>query len=321
MYPNEQVVRVQGRYFWELIFSYDNQDNDQARLVHTDYYRVGKTVNVKRFIRNVFRKSSSYKSSVESSISLKFGGIVDIGGSSELAASTHLELSSELERGAELDTTIDEYREVRREIEVGPKAKVELFRLCYEMEGSVIRTDIVSTKRKAELDDVTVELGFVLIERIVGINELLAVLVSTVPRNYNKKAWRRIRDTIVSNWHKSEEEAFKALVTQLGQTKPNDKKRLWSSVRATCAEILRDWEQVDRNHLFTKLLVRLANTRPSVEKKNKGYWERIRTTCDDLLFSRVVSADALVESEVGIRMDVLPSALQRRPPSALTGPL
>ena len=281
MYPNEYPVHVRGRYYWELVFSYNNSQND-GTIVEEQEINISKTVSAKTFFRNKFQRSSSYQTQTKSSLSLKFAGIVDIGGSGEVETSSHLELATELERSAELNKTIEETRKVRRTFEIKPRSKLELYRLCYEMEGSLIKTEIVATTPK---DDVFVDLSFVMVEHILGLSELLGVLVTTVPKEYNKKAWRHIRDMIVANSDKSEEVAFKALVTQMGQTDPQDKKRLWSSVRVTCAELLRDWQGGDKNRLFHKLLVRLESTAPADEQKNKKEWERIRSTCAALLGS------------------------------------
>jgi hypothetical protein len=115
-------------------------------------------------------------------------------------------VAHEITRTFETQTTIEEERSDRQVYKIGPGDTLNLYQLVYAFEGSLVHTGILATEPR---DDVEVELGFGVEEKILGLSELLDVLQSIRPGRDNKQEWAAIRTTIVAARDKSYEEAFR----------------------------------------------------------------------------------------------------------------
>ena len=272
------VATATGRYSWELLFSLANEDNEDVNTIIRREIEVvtRRSIDSRRFVSNTFSIQSGFSFRNQSSASLTFRG-VSAGTSSEF--STHLEVANEITRTFETQTSVEEHNSDRQTYEVGPGDTIDLYQLVYAFEGAIVRTGILATEPR---DDVEVELGFGVEERIVGLNEILDVLQSIRPSQDNKEEWSRIRSAIVSGRDKSYEEAFRGLVEVLSTTMPRrDNKAEWAGIRETCREILDAWETTDRHLLLKKLLSRFMATHPG--RDNRTEWSVIRQVSNDIL--------------------------------------
>ncbi|MEO0425469.1 MAG: hypothetical protein AAF184_24255 [Pseudomonadota bacterium] len=269
---------AKGRYFWELIFSFANEDNDDvATIIKREIEVVTKrSIDSRRFVSSTFSVNSGFSFRKEASASMEFKGVT-AGATSEF--STHLEVAHEITRTFETQTRIEEERSERQVYHIGPGDTLNLYRLVYSFEGSLVHTNIVAT---APREDVEVELGFAIEERILGLNEILDALQSVRPRFDNKGEWSDIRSVIVSARDKSYEEAFRSLVEVLGDTSPRrDNKGEWREIRQTCNEILQAWDSTNKHMLLRKLLNRFLVTKPG--RDNKKEWAHIRRVSSEIL--------------------------------------
>jgi hypothetical protein len=267
-----------GRYFWELIFSFANEENEDVNTIIKREIDIvtRRSINSTQFVSSTFSIQSGFTFRTETSASVEFKGVT-AGGAQEF--STHLEVAQEITRTFETQTTIDEERTERHVYHVGPGDTLNLYRLVYAFEGSLVRTGILATEPR---EDVEVELGFGVEEKILGLNELLDVLQSTRPGRDNKSEWDNIRATIVAARDRSYEEAFRSLVEVMAETAPRrDNKREWAGVRQTCREILEAWDTTNKHMLLRKLLNRFLITMPG--RDNKKEWADIRRVSGEIL--------------------------------------
>ncbi|MEM6744170.1 MAG: hypothetical protein AAF676_10590 [Pseudomonadota bacterium] len=274
----ETDATAKGRYTWELLFSLSNEGNDDVGTIIKREIEVvtKRSVDARRFVSSTFSINSGFSFRKETSASLVYKGVT-AGASSEF--SSHLEVAHQITRTFETQTSIEETSSERQTYEVGPGDTIDLYQLVYTFEGAVVRTGIVSTRPR---DDIEVELAFGVEERIVGLNELLDVLLSIRPGRDNKGEWANIRAAIVSARDKSYEEAFRSLVEVMSETKPRrDNKREWADVRETCVEVLDDWEATNKHLLLRKLLTRFMTTHPG--RDNKREWAAIRRVSNEIL--------------------------------------
>ncbi|MEM0990042.1 MAG: hypothetical protein AAGK00_14285 [Pseudomonadota bacterium] len=267
-----------GRYFWELIFSFANEDNeDVATIIKREVEIVTtRSIDTRRFVSSTFSIEAGFSFRKESSASMSFKGVQ---GGNTTEFSTHLEVAAELTRTFETNTSFEQQKTERQVYHIGPGDTINLYRLVYSFEGSLVRTNIVATEPR---EDIEVELGFGVEERILGLDEILDVLQSTRPRRDNKGEWDDIRSVIVSARDKSYEEAFRALVEVLAETSPRrDNKGEWREIRETCQELLADWDTTNKHMLLRKLLNRFLITKP--RQDNKGEWADIRRVSGEIL--------------------------------------
>lgn len=267
-----------GRYFWELLFSMTNEENDDVNTIIKREIEVvtRRSIDSRRFVSNTFSIQSGFSFRNESSASLTFKGVT---GSNTSEFSTHLEVANEITRTFETQTTIEEENTDKQVYHIGPGDTISLYRLVYAFEGAIVRTDILATEPR---DDVEVELAFGVEERIVGLNDILDVLQTTRPGQDNKDEWADIRSAIVSARDKSYEEAFRSLVEVLASTSPRrDNKKEWADIRETCREILEAWDTTNKHFLLRKLLSRFMATHPG--RDNKKEWGNIRRVSNAIL--------------------------------------
>lgn len=269
---------TQGHYRWELLFSLANEDNDDiGTIIKREIEVVTKrSIDSRRFVSNTFSIQSGFSFRQENSAALTFKGVT-AGSTSEF--STHLEVANEITRTFETQTSIEETNTDKQTYEVGPGDTIDLYQLVYTFEGAIVRTGILAT---APREDIEVELAFGVAEKIVGLNEILDVLLSIRPSQDNKEEWSRIRSAIVSARDKTYDEAFRSLVEVLSTTAPRrDNKKEWAGIRATCREILQAWDGTDKHLLLRKLLSRFMATHPG--RDNKKEWGAIRRVSSDIL--------------------------------------
>ncbi|MEM7506332.1 MAG: hypothetical protein AAF415_06270 [Pseudomonadota bacterium] len=274
-----KTATAKGRYFWELIFSFANEDNgDVATIIKREVEIVTKrSIDSRRFVSNTFSIQSGFEFRKEASASLNFKGVGEGSATSEF--STHLQVANEITRTFETQTSIEEQQTERQVYHIGPGDTINLYRLVYAFEGSLVHTNVVATEPR---EDIEVELGFGVEEKILGLSEILDALQSIRPGRDNKGEWSDIRSVIVSARDKSYEEAFRSLVEVLAETSPRrDNKGEWREIRQTCGEILEAWETTNKHMLLRKLLNRFLVTKP--RRDNKKEWAHIRRVSSDIL--------------------------------------
>ena len=266
---------VPGRYFWELVFDYDNSKNtgDIERKVITEKTR---KVRSKEFLSNTFNIHAGFTFKNESRASLTVEGIGE--GSTQAEYGYHLELADELVKTTETAEEIDEKTVVEQMYTVTGGSHLSLYELVYVMSGAYQKTGVVSTTTRKE---VLVNLKFKIAKRILGLPEILDLFSKTVPKSENTREWKSIRDTIVQSGDQTQEEAFLAFLEVLSGIAPEHANRQeWADIRATCDEITEAWES-DKQLLFKKLLLRFSVTAPAAD--NQREWDAIRSLSNEIL--------------------------------------
>lgn len=266
--PNPtKTVASRGKYYWELIFNYVNSDNVQIEeLIEI---REKWTVNKKDFIREKLNVNFGYSYNQQTSFSMKYLSTVQLEGSSSFALNLHEEVAKELVTERERFESYEKEVIHKRKYVIGSNGRLSLYRLCYVSDGTVVKSNIVSTD--PNLEEVIVSVNYSVTPRILGLRDIENVLANTRPNNYNIFHWNDIRNTIVSSFNQDEETRLKNLVVEMGKVNPkNANKGEWAEIRATCSEILREWNSVDMKQLsLNKLLFRLSLIKP----KNTNVWE------------------------------------------------
>ena len=276
MNPTTFSKVAQGKYYWELVFHYDNRNNTGTITDSTKITRK-KTVNSKEFLSEKFDVNTGFTYNNKSSVSLKFDGVGEA--SNETDFSFHLDLARELVETSETAQTIDEESEFERTYQVGPGGQLSLFRLCYISDGVLQKTETVSTE---PLEDILIDLKFTCVKNILGLSDILTLFGNTRPTRENMREWETIRNSIVQYSDRSEEEAFRHFVETLKTIDPDrENEREWAAIRTTCSEILNDWGARDKQLLFKKLLTRFSATDP--DRENEEEWKKIRELSGQIL--------------------------------------
>lgn len=274
----ETTVVAGGRYFWELVFSLDNSSNTGSITRSTKIKRT-KKISSKELLTNKFNINAAYTLNNKSSVSVKFDGLGD--GSSSTDQSLHLEVANDIVRSTETGVEINEETEFEETFNIAGGGKLEIYRLCYAVDGGITKSDIIATQPK---EDVVVNLRFTARKRILGLDEILDRFLNTFPGSSNVKEWEAIRNGIVRISDRSGEEAFRGFVEILSGITPGRENKLeWANIRQTCSEILSDFDQRDKQDLFNKLLTRFLATVPG--SSNKLEWANIRNDSKKILDS------------------------------------
>lgn len=272
-----QAIVIKGRYFWELVFSYDNSNNTKE-IKHTFKVKTIRKINYKEMLKSNLNIKAGFIYENKSSISLKFEGY---GGSLESKYNLHVDIASELSKNTETAEEIIQEEEVNREYIVGGGGKLNLYRLCYVTDGAIVKTDTLATSPE---EDVIVDLKFTVTEYILGLREIIDQFHNTYPGVSNKQEWKAIREAIIKHSDRSDAKVFRYFVEELSKIKPiNDNKDEWNGIRTTCSEILKDWEETNKQLLFNKLLTRFESTIPG--EHNKDEWDVIRKRSKSILHS------------------------------------
>lgn len=267
---------AEGTYHWELVFSFDNKDNPGTITDKTKIVKRRK-VDYKEFLSNKLGVDAGFTYKNESSVSLKFEGVGEA--SDKMEFGFHLDLAYELVKTVEKNETIEETSEVERDFVVGPGGKLDLYRLTYITDGMVQKTDIVATEPG---DDIKVKLKFKCVKRILGLRDILHLFSHTFPGSSNIEEWNTIRNSIVENSDRPQEEAFRNFVETLKTITPKtDNTVEWVEIRKTCTQILEAWGKEDKQILLSKLLTRFSTTKPT--RHNTKEWEEIRRVSDEIL--------------------------------------
>lgn len=275
MKPESASITVQGTYYWELIFQYDNSKN--SGTIKDKYsLTTEKTVSSKTFISNKLNIDAGFKYNNKNSVSLNLDSYT---AASEVGYDIHVELADELITNFESSEDKVKKKTIEKEYIVGPHSFLTLYALCYQSDGVFKRTTIVSTD---PIDTKIVELNFTYKKTILGLEEILDLFCQTFPGKANKDEWRAIRNSIVEKKDQTEEECFKCFVDILSKTTPSrDNKKEWEDIGTTCKQILSSWDNTDKQLLLKKLLYRFEATKPGED--NKKEWEAIRTLSGEIL--------------------------------------
>lgn len=270
-----------GQYFWELIFSYDNRDSKASKITRTINKEKERQVNSRVFMSEKFKLSSGFKFKNQTNASLSFDGI---GAGNKTEFSFHIDTAMELEESSETSTNVRTKEFFEETLVVEPGDSLAAYRLCYVTNGVFLSTDVISV---ASVDDqppesVIVELKFSAKLRLLGYRLVADKLRDTRPREENMSEWAAIRNTIISSSSKDQFAAFRDLVVQLSETMPYHANKVeWANIRQTCGEILRDWDSVEKQLLFHKLLSRFIATHPTQD--NRQEWAGIRSIAETVL--------------------------------------
>jgi hypothetical protein len=287
IYSDAGTQVIDGKYYWELIFSYDNRDNPGT--ITRKVKRTTKTsVHSKALLKHKFHIDLGYKFESKASASLKFEGLGE--GSASVSHEFHVKTAEDLERQSETDEKIDTEVTEEKEYVIGPRGMLNLYQLCYQTDGVTGRTETEATQ---PLPDQIVKLKFSCQRRILGLPEILEKFSHTDPGQANQPEWRAIRNSIIQNTNQPALTQFKCFVEQLNKTSPTVHNiPEWTEIRNTCTEILGSWEkrgdpdewgrgQTDKQLLFKKLLSRFSVTRPNLHNLNE--WAEIRALSDKIL--------------------------------------
>lgn len=270
--PNVASTQVTGRYYWELVFSYDNSANKTSSIEYDVEYTKTKRVDSKQFMSNKFNVNTGFKFENEASASMSFDGLGSA--SDKTSYSYHLDLAYELVKTSETAASISESKTIQKKFKIGPGDKMSIYRLCYDSDAGSQRTDIEASAPLNE-DDVTVAMNFSCVKRIVGLGAILATFRNTTPSEENMVEWASIRDNIVKNSDKPGEQRFRSFVESLRKIFPKNSNTVeWSGIRDTCGEIIDDWNRTEKQLLFQKLLNRFTTVKPS--RSNTVEWAAIR---------------------------------------------
>jgi hypothetical protein len=271
----ESVVDIDGIYYWELVFSYDNSNNS------------GSIVEEFSFKEETIIDTTSFRqTTVESNDVWELGGKHNftmawevISASSNINYSIHRDVSKQLVEKFTVNEVKTTTETRNRKYTIGPYSKLNLYRLVYKTKGMTIKTDIFSNTAPP---DVKVTIRYTTKEDILGFNELSSRLSNTYPGRDNKVEWATIRNSIISNSHKENIDQFLNLLKTMRNISPgNHNKVEWANIRLTCNEIIADWDNYTKQTLFNKLLNRLSTTHPG--SSNLGEWDSVRKTSSDIL--------------------------------------
>lgn len=266
---NSNIV-LSGKYYWELMFSYDNSEN-VGTILHKFKITKKRVISTKYVLNKVLNVKNNYRFGHKSSTSISLSKVVDVNGSVDF--SIHREVSKELSVKVETGEELVEETIIEQVYEIGPKSKLKLYRLCYEMDGVIVKTDIVSS---SPMEDAYVELHFDMSNRILGLQEILEHLSTIRPREDNKLEWKAIRDSIIRHSDDSMETQFRSLLEILSGTTPgHDNKVEWGEIRRTCLEIIEEWDDGEKQLFLVKLLRRFESIFPG--RDNKEEWASIRS--------------------------------------------
>ncbi|WP_355290996.1 hypothetical protein [Methylobacterium sp. EM32] len=274
---NESLTTiVDGRYFWQLVFDYDNTHNS-GEIKHEYKTRQKRVITSRELISHRFSVNTGFSYGNKQSASVVFEGVVDVGASTEYKF--HIETAYELQKTSETSETIETEHEETRTYVIGPHSKVSLYQLCYTTDGVQLATNIFVTNPKPDLN---VKLKFSCIKYILGFDDILLQFSRTFPGSDNKVEWERIRESIMSHRSASQRDQFRAFVESLsGITPGRDNKVEWELIRKTCEEIKAEFETKDMQVLFNKLLHRFSTTTPG--SSNRVEWQAIRELSQRIL--------------------------------------
>jgi hypothetical protein len=275
-----QIVRTtvaDGRYYWKLLFNYDNTGNT-GEIVDQLVYRKVTKANGKDFMSQKFNIDTGFTYDNQASASIQFEGVGE--GSDKVEYNFHIETAYELQKTSETYTEIDETVEQTRKFTIGPNGKLKLYQLCYATDGVDLETTTVATEPQP---DAIVKLKFAYVNRILGLEDILKQFAETFPERSNTEEWRSLRDRIVQSSALSGLTEFHSFVEALSEFVPKSSNvREWAAIRETCNEIEGAWPvENNKQLLFKKLLLRFSVTRP--ESENTREWAAIRNLSDKIL--------------------------------------
>lgn len=267
---------VDGRYFWKLVFDYDNsKENNDITVDYTYEYKT--TLDIKEFISRKFGIESGFSYKNKQNASVKFEGLVDVGGSIEYEA--HIKTALEFQNTFESAEKIERTDKETRTYKIGAYSKMRLYQLCYTTDGALVSTRTFANDPRPDL---VIKLNFSCKKSILGFDEIVEQFSRTFPSEDNKVEWSRIRETILTNLSKPQTVQFKAFVDCLSGISPGrDNIEEWKLIRKTCNEIITEFDNTNHQLLFNKLLHRFSTTTPG--KSNRVEWEAIRNLSNRIL--------------------------------------
>ena len=270
-----ETISVKGKYYWELVFNYDNSQNS-GTLTEEIMIRETKEIDKKQFLKNVVKVSSGFSFKSTNGFSVNYMGST---ANKQLEYGFHVEASYEFERQSETSEKYTYERIHKRIWNIGPNSKLRLYRLCYQMDGALIKSDIVSTSTDVEI---TVDINYQITKRLLGFTDIEHQLLNTRPGRDNKGEWDNIRNSIISASAYEDLTRFNKLVGTLSTITPsNDNKSEWASIRSTCGQILNEWNALDKQDLLIKLLKQFSVTVPG--SSNTAEWANIRNVSNTIL--------------------------------------
>lgn len=267
-----------GKYYWQLVFDYDNSNNSGS-IDEEFVIKENKVVDKKEFLKKKLNIQHNYTFNSQTSFSIKYvESVLESNLNSTNTYNVHDAIAKEYETISDTNER-HEYETIhKKKYTIGPHSKLQLYMLCYETDGATVKTGIVSTSPNKNYNII---IKFNVTMYILGLNELESRLMNTFPGIDNISEWRRIRDVIIQNSTKPDEQRFLELVKVMNQTHPGSSNRVeWNDIRGTCNEILQEWS-TEKQLLFIKLLKRLSTIHPSVD--NKKEWGEIRSVVDNIL--------------------------------------
>jgi len=188
----QRPQQAQGRYFWELLFSLDNRNNDKSVMTRKVSRERVTEVHSRVFLSEKFSIGAGFKYKNETNASLKFRG-VGIKNTNEL--SYHIETAMDLEETSETTKNTKETEYFEEIVDVQPGDSIVGYRLCYVTNGILIKTDVVALMSAGAEppEDILVDLDFSVTERILGFREVADRLLHARPRRDNKEELAAIR--------------------------------------------------------------------------------------------------------------------------------
>jgi hypothetical protein len=273
--PPGTDLQVPGRYYWEPLFRYNNTSNG-AEVEEVRTVRRKTVVRTRDMVRTSTTIKEVWDFKSEASVKFKYLG-ADIGG--KINVDYHSEVAREVETIRETNVDTEEEVTIQRTFRVPAGANLTVYRLMFESPAGIVETELLSTEPDPEIQ---VRLRFGIERSIPGLQEVLHVLQQIHPGEHNIVEWETIRNSIVSSSTLTDDEQFRQLVETLGRTSPSRSNITeWRAIRATCAEILSDWDAFVRPALFHKLLRRFLATHP--RRDNQGEWAAIRGVSDQVI--------------------------------------
>lgn len=279
--PDTTIRKVGGIYKWELRDSWDNRTIDANQVIEYKHKRET-VIDSKIFLKQQFdvRTKFEYKQTQSANLSVKSIGNV----SSQADWMFHAEAAYSLVKSSETNRTFTETVETNRTITIAKNCRAAMYQLAYYMDGVKYPTDVYAlTNGSKPGSDVTVEITFACQNNLLGLDDLLVQLSEIRPHVANIQEWKEIRQCITDHQDASEEDAFQALVTKLGSTKPfSDNRDEWDRIRQVCSNMLSKWSTTPNKTLLLKILLsQFVDTQPYTH--NKEEWAAIRKTSQNIL--------------------------------------
>lgn len=274
-YSDNGYMTVTGRYYWRLVFSYDNTGQDVS-VTKTITINKSKKLDIRSFISSTSKSFSRSDGNIDLGAKLNFNFIT---ASNNANYSIHRTHAIDLVNNSNNHSVLEESSSTTTTITIRPNSKYELYQLVYDSLGVQVVTDIESSTPRP---DVFVNMTFSVDSTIPGLDEFFSTLLTIDDMDENKSEWKRLHISLIEHSHRSDLlrlDQFVKLLTEISPQNANIDE--FTEIRRTATQILSDWDKFSKTKLFEKLLTHFQTVEPLIS--NRPQWKRIRELSSRIL--------------------------------------